>query len=309
MNNKNQLPPIIIDTDPGHDDALAIILLEKSKLFDIKAITTVAGNATIEDVTNNTRYILDLISSNSPIFSGETKPLAREQIIAQVHGKGGLAGANVTKTEPLTNNAVDKIIQIVRENPNEVSIVVIGAQTNIAKAFIKDPELPKIIKQLVIMGGNIEAPGNKSAVAEFNIFCDPEAADIVFESGVKIVLNPLDVANNMPMFLEEFEQLKGSHLYRPIMSMMEHFIKGIEQFELASGALMYDPLAAYYLVNPSAYTLKDMEIHIETKGKYTYGMSVADRRSWGEKKPNVSVISSVKRNVFVKDFIRILKQD
>ncbi len=303
-----KLPPIIIDTDPGHDDALAIILLAKSNQFDIKAITTVAGNATIEDVTNNTRYILDLIKYNIPIYSGETKPLVRKQIIAQVHGNGGLAGANVTKKEPLSGDAVSQIIRIVRENPTEVSIVVIGAQTNIAKAFLKDPELPSLIKQLVIMGGAIEAPGNKSTTAEFNIFCDPEAAKIVFESGVKIILNPLDIANNMPMFLEEFEQLNGSSLYEPIMSMMQHFIRGIEKFEKAKGALMYDPLAAYYLINPKAYTLTDMDIKVETKGEHTYGMTVADRRAWGEKKPNVSVITAIDRNMFTTDFINILKR-
>lgn len=307
MKTTNKLPPIIIDTDPGHDDAMAIMLLIKSCLFDVKAITTVAGNASIQDVTNNARYILDLLDSNVPLYSGEAKPLRRKQIMAQVHGKGGLAGANITKTEPLNHQAVNQIIRIVRENPHEVSIVIVGAETNIAKAFIKDPELPKLIKQLVIMGGTIDAPGNKSASAEFNIYCDPEAANVVFSSGAKIILNPLDVANNMPMFLEEFERLKGSKLYKPIISMMKHFIKGIKKFELAKGALMYDPLAAYYLVNPKAYKITNMEVHVETKGEYTYGMTVADRRAWGKKNPNVSVITSIDRKSFVNDFIKIIR--
>ena len=307
MKTTNKLPPIIIDTDPGHDDAMAIMLLIKSKLFDVKAITTVAGNVKIQDVTNNARYVLDLLESDVPIYSGETRPLKRQPVIAQVHGNRGLAGANITKTEKLNHEAVNQIIRIVRENPHEVSIVVIGPETNIARAFIKDPELPKIVKQLVIMGGTIEAPGNKSSVAEFNIFCDPEAAKIVFDSEVKIILNPLDVANHMPMFLEEFEKLKGSKLYQPIISMMTHFIKGIEKFELTKGALMYDPLVAYYLVNPKAYKLTNMEVHVETKGEYTYGMTVVDRRTWGEKNPNVSVITSIDRKSFVNDFVKIIR--
>jgi inosine-uridine nucleoside N-ribohydrolase len=109
------------------------------------------------------------------------------------------------------------------------------------------------------------------------------------------------------MFLEEFEELRGSELYPPIISMMKHFIKGIEKFELAQGALMYDPLAAYYLINPSAYKLTELEIHIETQGEFTYGMTVVDRRTWGEKRPNVSVVSNIDRQSFVRDFIRIIK--
>jgi inosine-uridine nucleoside N-ribohydrolase len=143
---------IIIDTDSGHDDALAILLLEKCKLFNIKAITTVAGNSTIKNTTNNARYILDLIDSKTPIYSGARKPLKRELITAVVHGESGLAGAVVTRQEKLTNNASKKIIEIVRANPHNISIITIGPQTNIAEAFINDPELPSLIKEVVIMG-------------------------------------------------------------------------------------------------------------------------------------------------------------
>src|SRR3989338_7828448 len=138
---KNNKIPIIIDTDPGHDDALAIILLEKSELFDIKAVTTVAGNSTIENVTNNARYILNLISSKSPLYSGSRKPLKKTLIQAEVHGESGLDGITVGTSEKADNKAVAKIISLVRENQNQISIVVIGPQTNIAKAFTQDPEL------------------------------------------------------------------------------------------------------------------------------------------------------------------------
>jgi pyrimidine-specific ribonucleoside hydrolase len=306
--NKNKLRPIIIDTDGGHDDVMAIMLLIKSGLFEVKAITTVAGNSTLDKVTNNVRYVLDLLESDVPIYSGSDKPLKRDQILADVHGKSGLDGANVTKVEPLNGLAINKIIEIVRKNPNQVSMVVIGPNTNIAKAFIKDPDLPKLIKQLVIMGGTVEAAGNKSRVAEFNIFCDPEAAEIVFNAPVKKIVNPLDVANVMPMFLNDFERLNGSKLYGPITSMMSHFIKGIEKFESTKGALMYDPLAAYYLINPSACKTQPMDMRIETKGNLTYGMSVVDRRTYGEKDFNVEIITAIDRDTFVNDFINIIKK-
>ncbi|MDO8487880.1 MAG: nucleoside hydrolase [bacterium] len=305
---KSKLPPIIIDTDCGHDDAMAIMLLVKSRMFDIKAVTTVAGNSSLDKVTNNTRYILDLLESPAPIFSGCDKPLKRDQILANVHGKSGLDGANVKKSEPLNGLAVKKIIEVVRANPGQVSIVVIGPATNIATAFNKDPKLPQLIKQLIIMGGTVEAPGNKSRVAEFNVFCDPEAAQIVFDSPVKKIINPLDVANTMPMFLADFEKLKGTKLYKPIMSMMRHFIKGIAKFELTKGALMYDPLAAYYLINPAACQTELMDMRIETKGELTYGMSVVDRRKYGQKSLNVEVITDINRDSFVRDFVNIIRK-
>lgn len=296
---------LIIDTDPGHDDALAIMLMVKSNMFDIQAVTTVAGNVDIQKTTNNARFILDLLGADIPIYSGAVKPLKKELITANVHGKSGLAGADVKKTEPLTNNAVDKIIEIVRANPNEVSLLVLGPETNIAKAFIKDPELPSLIKEIAIMGGAIDVHGNKSRVAEFNIFVDPDAAKIVFDADVKKVLIPLDECNEIPLFLSDFEKIKGN-LREPVLSMMKHFIKGIEKFELSKGAFVYDALAGYYFINPDAYTLIDADIRVETKGEYTNGMTVMEKRLWGEKSFNIKLVTNIDRDKFVADFIRIL---
>lgn len=299
---------IIIDTDPGHDDALAIMLLEKSGLFDIQAVTTVAGNSSVQNTTNNARYILDLISSKTPVYSGAEKPLKRELIKAVVHGQGGLEGAEITKQEPLSGDAAQQIAKIVRANPGEVSILVIGPQTNIAQAFLNDPDLPGLIKEIVIMGGAINVPGNKNRVGEFNIFVDPDAADIVFRAPVKKIIVPLDVCNDIFLSLEDFEKLQGSSLYQPIKKMMASYIQGIQQFENnITGALMYDPLAAYYLVNPNAYKIVPMDILVETQSELTRGMTVADRRTWGDKDYNCNVVVFIDRNEFVNDFLRILK--
>lgn len=299
---------IIIDTDPGHDDALAILLLEKSNLFDIKAITTVAGNSTIKDTTNNARYILDLIKSRTSLYSGAAKPLKRELVKAQVHGHGGLAGAVITKQEKLTGDASQKIIELVRANPGNISIVVLGPETNIAEAFLKDPHLPSLVREIVIMGGAITVPGNKNRVGEFNIFVDPEAADVVFKANLKKVLVPLDVCNNIFLGLNDFEQLKHSRLYEPIKNMMGSYIKGIQTFEKTTGALMYDPLAAYYLINPEAYKVVPMDIEIEISSELTRGMTVVDRRTWGEKNCNVDVVVSIDKDAFVSDFFTILNR-
>lgn len=299
---------IIIDTDPGHDDALALLFLEKSGLFDIKAITTVAGNSTIQNTTNNARYVLDLINADTPIYLGAGKPLKGGLIRADVHGDSGLAGAEIIKKEKLTNNAVQKIIKIVRANPGEVSILAIGPETNIAKAFVEDPELSSLVKEIVIMGGAITVPGNKNRVAEFNIFVDPDAADIVFNADVKKTLIPLDICNDVFFSAKDFNKIKSSPLYEPIKKMMGFYIEGIRKFENTTGALMYDPLAAYYLINPNAYITTLMDIKIETKSELTRGMTVADRRNWGTKKNNTTVATSVDKDAFVKDFFTMLKR-
>ena len=303
----NEKPKIIIDTDPGHDDALAIMLLVKSNLFDIQAITTVAGNVDIQNTTNNARYILDLLGCDIPIFSGAKKPLKRSPVRANVHGKSGLDGSSVTKSVRLNNLATKKIAEIVRSSSGETSILVLGPQTNLAEAFLKDPGLPKLIKKLVIMGGAISVPGNKSAVAEFNIFSDPEAAKIVFDADVEKVLIPLDVCNEVHLFIHVFKKIDGT-LKAPILKMMRKYIKGIEKFENFKGALVYDALAAYYFIRPGDFKTRSIEINVETQGENTYGMTVADLRSWGKQQPNTNLVTQIDREAFVKEFTRILSK-
>lgn len=299
---------IIIDTDPGHDDALAIMMLEKSRLFDILAITTVAGNSTIQNTTNNARYILDLIGSSTPLYSGANAPLERELIQAKVHGTSGLAGAIIAKHEQLTGNAVDKIIEIIKKCPDQISILTLGPLTNIAEAFRKDKSIIPITKEIITMGGAIAVPGNKNRVAEFNIFVDPDAADIVFQAPVKKTLIPLDACNDVFLTLDDFERLKTSNLYEPLQVMMAHYIEGIRKFEKTTGAIMYDPLAAYFLINPASFSMELMDIQVETRSELTRGMTVADRRIWGKKRPNILVAKSADKKAFVEDFIEILNR-
>ena len=299
---------IIIDTDPGHDDALAIMLIEKSELFDILAITTVAGNSTIQNTTNNARYVLDLIDSTTPLYSGAPDPLKLKLVQANVHGPSGLAGATITKQERLTGDAVDQIISIIKNNPKEVTILALGPLTNLAEALQKDETIAPLIQEVVMMGGAIAVPGNKNRVAEFNIFVDPDAADIVFSAPVKKTLVPLDACNDVFLTLDDFKLLKNSHLYKPIRAMMTHYIEGIRAFENTTGAIMYDPLAAYFLINPSSYITELMDVQIETQSELTRGMTVADRRKWGDKHPNVLVAKSADRIAFVKDFLEILSR-
>lgn len=300
--------PIIIDTDPGHDDALAIMFAVKSEIFDIKGITTVAGNSTIENTTRNARYVLNLLNREDiPVYSGSSKPLVRELIKAVVHGESGLDGIDPKNNPELTNDAVDKIIKIVKENEN-ITIVTLGPLTNIAKAIEKDAEVMKRINRIVIMGGAIKVPGNKNRVAEFNIFVDPDAANIVFNFSVEKFLVPLDACNNVQLQLEDFEKLKGTSLYEPIRAMMKPYIENIFQDEGTKAALMYDPLTVYYLFNPKACKVKKYDIKIETKGELTRGMTVAELRN-SPKEYNINVIETIDGKSFKRNFIDILRKE
>ena len=300
---------IIIDTDPGHDDALAIMLAVKSEMFEIEAITTVAGNSTIENTTRNARYILKLLEKeNIPVFSGASKPLEKELIQALVHGTSGLEGLDPKIKANLTNNAVEKIIEIISKNPEEITIVALGPLTNIAKAIKQNPEVMKLVKEIIIMGGAIRVPGNKNRVAEFNIFVDPEAADIVFKFPIKKTLVPLDACNNVQLQLTDFEKIKGS-LKQPVLAMMKPFIKNIFADEGVNAALVYDALTVYYLMNPEACKIKEYNIKIETKGELTRGMTVVDLRNKQEEKPNVIVVENISESAFKNDFIELLSKE
>lgn len=297
---------IIFDTDPGVDDALALMLLAKSKEVEILAITTVAGNSNIENTTANAQFLKKLLKLNCPIYSGASSALAGPFTTANVHGTSGLAGIDHKEVPILTNNAPEKIIELIKQNPHEVTIIMVGPETNLAKAIQIEANLPSLIKEVIIMGGTILAPGNKSAVSEFNIGLDPEAAEIVFESNVKKTLIPLDVCYQTPLFQSDFSKLNGTPLFETISAITTPYIKAIKQFEGQEGAIVYDALAAYYFLNPKPFTTENLEIHIETEGKYSRGATVADRRTWGEKKPNTTVTTKLDRETFLNNFLRTL---
>jgi inosine-uridine nucleoside N-ribohydrolase len=302
-------PKLIIDTDPGHDDALAILMLLKSGRFDLHAVTTVAGNSTIENVTRNAQAILDLVGDKVSVFSGKSDPLKRKLVTAVVHGPDGLAGLDASQTNfHQSGDAPEKMIEIVRKFPGEVTVLALGPLSNIARAFQLDPSLPPLIKELVIMGGAIAVPGNKNRVAEFNFFVDPEAADIVFRSQAAKTLLPLDVCATAALDIKDFKKLPDSALRRVLLPMMECFLARLHTDEARPGILACDALAAYILLNRQAFTFESMDVVIETKGQHTFGMSVAERRELKPGKCNVEVATGLVRQKFRNDFFDILSR-
>lgn len=308
MQNKEK---IIIDTDPGHDDMLAILLMAAAPTIDVCAVTTVAGNSTIQNVTNNARFVLDLAKEPGiPLYSGADKPLVREQVLANVHGESGLDGAPVEKQEQLSGLAVQKILEIIQSNPSETSLLIIGPQTNIAQAIQQDPDTMRLAKQFVIMGGAFDVPGNQNRVAEFNISVDPEAAAIVAEFPVAKTYIPLDVCNEIQVPIEDFEKIENETIRNKLISALTPYISNIQKNELPTrGALMYDALAAYYLLKPEACETKDVALVVETKGEYTNGMTLVDKRTFSKKAPNnATIVTHIPEQQFIDDYLETLNK-
>lgn len=301
-----RIQEIIIDTDPGYDDALALMLAVKSEMFKIHAITTVAGNTTIENTTRNARYILSLLKREDiPVYSGAEKPLTRDLLQSNVHGKNGLGNLFPSNEANLSHDAVERLLSIIEKNSNRIKLVTLGPLTNVAKAIRQKSEIMSQVQEIVIMGGAIKVPGNANRVAEFNIFVDPEAADIVFRFPVKKTLIPLDACMNVKMRVSDFERIKDPLLREPIVSMMTECIKLISEYdETINSAQMYDPLTVYSLMNPSACKKVDYNVVIETRGEITRGMTVADMRKRRKEKPNITVIEWISENSFKEDFFQ-----
>lgn len=308
MNDK--LTPVIIDTDPGHDDAMAILMMLGSPDTSVKAVTTVAGNATIQRVTNNAAFVLGLASrSDVPLYSGADKPLVREQVLAVVHGESGLDGADNTIEATLDDQAVDQLIARVQAAPGEVSLLVLGPQTNIALAIKEAPEVMKQVKQIVMMAGAFTVPGNKNAVAEFNVCVDPEAAAIVAAFPVPKTYIPLDVCNQIQLPLSEFDTIKNQRIRTVLTNMMRPYIRNLQTDELeTSGALMYDVLAAYALRFPDRCRMREARVQIETKGELTYGMTLVDERlSQRDAEPNARIVTMIDEADFRTEFFAALE--
>lgn len=300
---------IIIDTDPGVDDALAIMLAYGSEKLDVMALTTVCGNTTIENATRNAEFIADVIGVSTPIYAGSSAPLIRKLTQATVHGVDGLAGVKVNKVVSVADEAVARMADIISMYPNEITLVALGPLTNIARLFRDYPDTTTRIKEVVIMGGAIEVPGNMNRVAEFNIYVDPEAADIVMRTPVKKTLVPLDICNRALLYTNELNVVRPGLIKDVLMKIVGMYSENIGTDTGIDAAILYDPLAVYCALENAKYSTTLMDIAVETEGVTARGMTVADRRA--SKKPeksDVAVVVEVDLDDFKSTFIKSLNR-
>ena len=297
---------IIIDTDPGQDDAAAIMLaLGSPDEIELLGITAVAGNVPLSLTERNARIVCELCGRpDVKVFAGADKPVARALVTAEhVHGKTGLDGPELAEpTMALQDqHGVDFIIEtVLREAPGSVTLCTLGPLTNIALALRKAPEIASRVRELVMMGGGFFEGGIITPAAEFNIYVDPEAADEVFRSGMPIVMMPLDVTHRVLTFKTRVAAIRalGS---RPAIAMAE-MLEFFERFDIekygSDGGPLHDPTVIAYLLKPELFSGRDCNVEIEVQSPLTTGMTVVDWWQVTGRKHNAKVMRDIDADGF-----------
>lgn len=297
--------PIIIDCDPGHDDAIALILALASPKLNVLAVTTSAGNQTPDKTLRNALRILTLLGRHDiPVAGGAPKPLLRELIIADnVHGESGLDGPALPEPgfAPQALTAVELMAKTLRASTEPVTLVPTGPLTNIALLLSAHPEIKAKIARIVLMGGSA-GPGNWTPTAEFNIYVDPEAAEMVFSTGVPITMCGLDVTHAAQVMDEDIERIRAitNPIARTVAELLDFFMIYHRDPKWGFiGAPLHDPCTIAWLLRPELFTGIECHVSVETQGQYTVGMTVVDRYRLSPHEPNATVLLGVERQGFI----------
>jgi len=318
---------VIIDTDPGVDDAFAILLALNSPELKVDALTVVPGNVDGKQGLENALKIVSLANRcDVAVAGGAQHPLNQKLITAQYwHGPNGLAGvelhASKCKADP--RFGPDLIIELVHKYPHQITLIPVGPLTNIALAVSKDPSIASLVKDIVIMGGSISG-GNVNGAAEANIYGDPEAAAIVFNAGWMVTMVGSDVGERTLILRQHIAELQSAHMPEGdfVAKLADFYVTRSEKSGY-QGAAMYDPLAVGTVIDPSVITTKEMHVDVETKGEFTRGETVANRMGSNENnilhgdhyeidgvvelKPNAKVAVASDADKFLKLFISRIK--
>ncbi len=297
---------IIIDTDPGQDDAAALMLAFGSpEEIEVLGICAVAGNVPLRLTSRNARIVCELAGrSDIPVYEGAEKPIERPLVTAEhVHGKTGLDGAVLDEPTMAVRpqHAVDFIIETLRrEEEGTVTLCTLGPLTNIGMALRKAPDIAPRVRELVMMGGGFSEGGNITPAAEFNIFVDPQAADIVFRSGIPIVMMPLDVTHQLMTTKARVARIAavGTLPAKVMVDWLEFF----ERFDVekygSDGGPLHDPTVIAYLLKPELFTGRNCNVEIETTSELTMGMTVVDWWRVSGRTPNARVMRHVDSDGF-----------
>lgn len=297
---------IIIDTDPGQDDAVAILLaLASPEEIDVLGITAVAGNVPLSLTQKNARIVCELAGKpDTKVFAGCDTPIARKLVTAEhVHGKTGLDGPTLPdpEMELADGHAVDFIIDTLRAEPEgTVTLCPLGPLTNIATALTKAPDIANRIQEIVLMGGAYFEVGNITPTAEFNIYVDPEAAKIVFACGAPITVMPLDVTHKALVTKPRNDAFRalGTPVGVAVAEMTDFFERFDKEKYGSQGAPLHDPCVTAYLIKPELFTGRHINVEIETSSDLTLGMTVADWWRVSGREPNATFMGDIDADGF-----------
>jgi inosine-uridine nucleoside N-ribohydrolase len=278
-------PAIVLDCDPGHDDAVAI--LAASKYADLVALTTVCGNSSLDNTTRNALAVLEIAGIDVEVHRGAATPLVTEfRDAAHIHGASGLGGVEPTTTrEPASDDASGYLLDLTRTR-DDIELVAVGPLTNVALAIRRDPGFVSRLAGLTIMGGGA-GMGNVTATAEFNIWCDPEAAAVVFESGVNVRMVPLNLTTRVLIDGGHVAQLRTAATPTSsfIADLLDFYMARQREWGSENGGAVHDACAVLSVTHPELFDLVERRVDIELAGVHTRGMTVVDERASTPVKP------------------------
>lgn len=305
--------PIIMDVDTGIDDAIALTVALQAEALDIKGITVVAGNQTIEKTLKNTLDVVEYLGrTDIPVAKGAEKPLVAPQIIAEeTHGESGLGNARLPEAsiKPVKEDAVSFMRRVLEESSEKITLVPTGPLTNIALLLMAYPHVKEKIEKIVVMGGGA-FEGNASATSEFNILVDPHAASVVFASGLPIVMCGLDVTMKAYATKEDIQAVRdtGTKAGEFCADAFRHYYDIYTKYTRLPGCAVHDAVTIAYLLHPDMITVKPATVRVDIDGIHSYACTASDFRPWRDKsKDNALVCMDIDRQAFVNLIIDACK--
>lgn len=301
---------IIIDTDPGVDDALTFLLALASPEIQLEALTITQGNVSVESGARNALATLEFLNAGHiPVAQGTSLPLVGPLLASDVvHGASGLGNARLPapKKQLVPQHAIDYLIERFLAEPGELSLFAIGPLTNVALAIRKEPRFAGAVRELVIMGGAIREGGNITPQAEFNVYADPHATYIVFHSGIPITLIPLDVTHKCLLMWEQIQHLGklDTPVSRFIMDATAPYVKFTQSKTGIHGCALHDPLTLATVIAPELLTLQELYVDIDISGGPSHGNTFADFYHTTGRPANMKVALDVRGEEFVELFLR-----
>jgi purine nucleosidase len=305
---------LIIDTDPGIDDALAFLLALASPEVVVDGITTIHGNASTAQVTRNALSVLELAGrSDIPVYMGCELPLVQPSLLSpETHGDTGLGYAKLPapQTQAWAAHGSDFIIEQIMSHPGEISLVAIGPLTNIALAIRKEPRIIQNVKEVFVMGGAIRHQGNTTALAEFNTYVDPHAAHMIFHSGMPIILTPLDVTYQCIFTVDDLNRLLkiNSPITKFIADSTRFYMEFHDEYQKIDGCVINDPMTLALTFMPEICDYENLYVDVDISPGVGLGNTFADFYNYEKKAPNMKVAMGVRPRVFMELFLERMEK-